>query len=361
MSGSRAPLHARRTPRSRILKLTAAGALALLLLVGTVVGSVALVGRDLPVAGPLSAPDALSVPAGSSDADRMSVLAPAMPPSVASLPDVEMAVDRADAVAAAVGFVKVINTYGPADLARNGTMARYRARVEQRLTADFRRSFRRSVVSVERRVASSGLTRTGTVGPAGVASLTASGAEVLVTGVVDTRTDAGRPTSFPLSFVITVHRRGEQWLVGALEILRDQEGPGVTGQPGQRIEPEVADARAVAVAAAPLLTRKDERTPADVVGDVHQITTDRYVRRLTRSLERRPPASTRRVTRGLPIAAGAALVTPERVEFVVVVRQRVTVADGAPTLVDQSVVVSLVPSDGAWLVDDLVRASSWSP
>lgn len=173
-------------------------------------------------------------------------------PSAPALPDPDLAAGRDATSTAARSFVEVVNSYGPNDLRSDGTMGGYRARVAELLTPAFADTFASSVVPVEARVASLGLTRTGDVDAVGVAVLRRDSAQVVVTAEVTTVTDDAEASStFGQYVAVSLVRREGDWRVDGLTILGGQPGPGLGGTPGARVEPEVADARDAALEAAP--------------------------------------------------------------------------------------------------------------
>ncbi|MBZ5735228.1 hypothetical protein K8Z61_12045 [Nocardioides sp. TRM66260-LWL] len=148
--------------------------------------------------------------------------------------------ERDAVMAVAREFVQRVNTYGPDQLdATTKTMPSYRSAVEQLVTPKFKTSFLQSVTLPESRVAGSGLTVKGSVLGAGVDSLDADSASVLVPVAIDAsvKDDKGKTVKAPPQlgrFVVSLVRIDGRWLVDDFTDVRQlQQGAGGDGTTGQ--------------------------------------------------------------------------------------------------------------------------------
>lgn len=132
-------------------------------------------------------------------------------------------------------FMLAVNTYGPDDLADDGTMPDYRERVSELITPKFRTDFEENVRFAEQTVAQAGLGRTAEVHGVGVATLDEDSATVLVAGSFTNSYPRGgrgdradervedRPAPFRVE-VELVHTGGE-WLVDTFTPVTGETQP----------------------------------------------------------------------------------------------------------------------------------------
>lgn len=220
-------------------------------------GSVTRTEPGSTVTGPTAAPER-----GASPAFRLGLLAVLVLLLVASVvvfvvlltsrtPSGESAVDRVggllsgeDAVAeereavlsVASQFMLRVNTYGPDDLAEDGTMPEYRQRVGELITPSFRADFEAQVGTAEQTVAQAQLGRACEVYASGVSTMDADSATALVAGVftnsypgsgkrADERIET-QPASFRVR--VTLVKVAGEWLV---DDFAPVTGGGVTLEP----------------------------------------------------------------------------------------------------------------------------------
>ncbi|MCW2765221.1 MAG: hypothetical protein JWO11_1180 [Nocardioides sp.] len=119
-------------------------------------------------------------------------------------------------------FMLRVNTYGPDLLDKNGQMPEYRKRVIDIITPKFKTSFEQQVTVAEQTVSQSGLGRTAQIFAAGVSSIDADSAVVLVAGkFTDSypknpqKKDSKRVEVDPVPFrvEVTLVKTGGKWLV----------------------------------------------------------------------------------------------------------------------------------------------------
>ncbi len=94
----------------------------------------------------------------------------------------DLTTERQEVLDLAQQFMLRVNTYGPADLDKQGQMPAFRDRVGSVITPKFKASFDQGVVAAEKSVAQAGVGRTAKVYGAGVSSIDSDSARVLVAG-----------------------------------------------------------------------------------------------------------------------------------------------------------------------------------
>jgi len=139
-------------------------------------------------------------------------------------------------------FALRINTYGPDLLdAKSGQMPKYRAQVEEVITAKFRASFEKDGVPLaEASVSQTGLKRTAQVYSTGVAAIDDGTATVLVAGSFTNAYPKKKGSSTygaadpePYRFEVSMVKTGGKWLVDNFAPVESASsratGSGATG------------------------------------------------------------------------------------------------------------------------------------
>lgn len=130
----------------------------------------------------------------------------------ATPPAGETAAQRQSAVSAATTFVTQLNTYDTA------ASEEYVARVEPLMSDDFAANFVAATQDIFPRLATTGLTSQGSVLRAGVSSIDADSAEVLVAAKAVASSQTGTPPTQQqrirnFRWEVELTREGDQWLV----------------------------------------------------------------------------------------------------------------------------------------------------
>lgn len=147
--------------------------------------------------------------------------------------DDAIAAEREAVMGVASQFMLRVNTYGPDDLAEDGTMPDYRERVGELITPAFRADFEAQVGTAEQTVAQAQLGRACEVYGVGVSTMDADSATALVAGVftnsypgsgrrADERIDS-QPAPFRVE--VTLVKVAGEWLV---DDFAPVTGQGVT-------------------------------------------------------------------------------------------------------------------------------------
>jgi hypothetical protein len=115
-------------------------------------------------------------------------------------------------------FMLRVNTYGPDLLDSTGQMPKYRELVTEVITPKFKTSFESGVTAAEQTVAKAGVSRTSQVFAAGVSSIDADSATVLVAGSFTNsypRAKGGRiaDDASPFRVEVTLVKTDGTWLV----------------------------------------------------------------------------------------------------------------------------------------------------
>lgn len=135
--------------------------------------------------------------------------------------DNAIAAEREQVMDVASQFMLRVNSYGPDDLAEDGTMPEYRERVGELITPAFRADFETQVGTAEQTVAQAQLGREAEIYGVGVSTMDADSATALVAGAF-TNTYPGngrradeRVSSEPASFRVRVSlvKVSGEWLV----------------------------------------------------------------------------------------------------------------------------------------------------
>ena len=158
-----------------------------------------------------------------------------------------IAAERERVMDVASQFMLRVNSYGPDDLAEDGTMPDYRERVGELITPAFRADFETQVGTAEQTVAQAQLGRECEVYGVGVSTMDADSATALVAGVFTNsypgngRRADERVESEPASFRVRISlvKVAGEWLVddfapvtGAGVTLDPSAAPGEPGAPG---------------------------------------------------------------------------------------------------------------------------------
>lgn len=125
--------------------------------------------------------------------------------------------EREAAMSQAEQFMLRVNTYGPDLLDAQGQMPQYRSLVEGIITPKFKTSFDDGVTAAEQTVSKAGLARSAKVFAAGVSTIDADSATVLVAGSFTNSYPQGkkRVTDQPAPFRVEISlvKSGGTWLV----------------------------------------------------------------------------------------------------------------------------------------------------
>jgi Mce-associated membrane protein len=159
--------------------------------------------------------------------------------------------DRQDAMARAQQFLVRVNTYGPDELAEDGTMPGYREGVLEIITPKLAESFEQTVTAAEATVAQAGFGRETEVFGVGVSAIDADSASVLVAGSLtnsyptdpeeldgERQDDPAGPLPFRIE-VKLVKVEGE-WLVDAFSPVADL-GAEPSGSPSDETVPSPSE------------------------------------------------------------------------------------------------------------------------
>lgn len=147
--------------------------------------------------------------------------------------------DRQEVMAQAQRFIVRVNTYGPDDLAEDGTMPDYRKGVLAVITPKLAESFEESVTAAEATVTQAGLGRKAEVFGVGVSALDSDSATVLIAGSLtnsypkdpsdlagDRQDDPNGPLPYRIE-VKLVKIKGE-WLVDSFAPIADTGDPATS-------------------------------------------------------------------------------------------------------------------------------------
>ncbi len=140
-------------------------------------------------------------------------------------------------------FMLRLNTYGPDDLAEDGTMPDYRERVSELITASFRADFETQVGTAEQTVAQASLGRECEIYGVGVSAMDADSASALVAGAfVNSYPGSGKRSderieTDPAPFRVRVDlvKVEGEWLV---DDFAPVTGSGVTLDSGEGAQPD---------------------------------------------------------------------------------------------------------------------------
>ncbi len=175
--------------------------------------------------------------------------------------DSDLEAERKEVLALGQQFMLRVNTYGPGDLDENDQMPAYRDRVSDVITPKFKVSFEQGVEAAEQSVAQAGVGRTAKVFGAGVSTIDADSARVLVGGSFTVSypnsqaEGAERVEVEPSPFRVEVSlvKVDGEWLVddftpitglpesGAPSVPEDGATDPDTTQPEAPVEPEATD------------------------------------------------------------------------------------------------------------------------
>lgn len=153
-----------------------------------------------------------------------------------------IAEEREAVLSVASQFMLRVNTYGPDDLAEDGTMPDYRERVGELITPAFRADFEAQVGTAEQTVAQAQLGREAEVYASGVSVMDADSATALVAGVFTNsypgsgkRADERVETPpAPFRVRVSLVKVSGEWLVDDFEPVT---GQGVTLDPSGETDP----------------------------------------------------------------------------------------------------------------------------
>lgn len=135
--------------------------------------------------------------------------------------DDAIAAEREQVMEVASQFLLRVNTYGPDDLAEDGTMPGYRESVSELITSSFRADFEQQVGTAEQTVAAADLGRSAEIFGAGVATMDADSATALVAGAfTNTYPGSGRRAGeriedepAPFRVRVSLVKTDGEWLV----------------------------------------------------------------------------------------------------------------------------------------------------
>lgn len=153
-----------------------------------------------------------------------------------------VAAEREAVLSVATQFMLRVNSYGPDDLAEDGTMPDYRERVGELITPSFRSDFEQQVGTAELTVAQAALGRDCEVYGAGVSGMDADSATALVAGAfVNSYPGSGKKADerietdpAPFRVRVSLVKVAGEWLV---DDFAPVTGGGVTLDPSEGADP----------------------------------------------------------------------------------------------------------------------------
>lgn len=156
---------------------------------------------------------------------------------------VALQAEREDVMNQAEQFMLRINTYGPDQLADDGTMPDYRKLVEEVITPKFAADFEKNAPLAEASVKQAGLARTAKVFSTGVSAIDSDSATALVAGSI-TQSYPSKPGSSdrvqtdpaPFRVQVTLVKVKGTWLVDDFSPLTGTDDQG-TGTPSPSPSP----------------------------------------------------------------------------------------------------------------------------